>query len=976
MDVVGSFVENERLVVEADYIGGAEGTSVFQWFREAGGSFDQPDWEPIEGAIGAAYVPSVHDVRKRLAVDYTPQSADGMAGDTNRFITEEILPSYPQLQHIMVRGLCKEAHALTVDFQYSGGHPGNHIVQWLRREEKDGQVQRVKIGKLNAMSYTPSKKDIGQILEVAFTPVRDDGVKGEPKMADCGAVIAPGHPSCIFMQIAGEPIENHTLTARTEYFGGTEGASTIFWYRNADEPGKFDQIPCTDQSYTCTGEDCHRRIKVVYTPVREDGLVGEPRFALSEIVAPNAPAVHGVRIDLVQLHVGQTVRAQYTYMGGAEGQHRHRWCRVYANGTEKIIVTYTGDTAQYTPTVEDIGCRLVYGIKPVRSDGVESEWVYSPPSSTPVLSDGISTADHNAIQLPPSVQVGNTVKPQIQGIVFDEKRSGYEWQRMLPTAAAAVVVGNQLSYTVTESDVNSHLRFVLLPITADGSVRATVDAITGPVLPADGALPSEDNVSKFPPRAANCELEGETTQTGVLIARVHYVGTAGQPEGRSLWRWYVIEGSGQEKLVPHVRSNKFRLSPNEVGKRIRFEYTPVSRDGVQGEPASAMSPTITAAPPQARDVSISGDAVDGGTLQASYTYYGGAEGQSQWRWFRERAGQQSEVITRRNMHTYTITGDDIGCRIKVQYTPVSLDGVSGDTVTASSPVVQEGAPKFETLSFNSECYCMKEIRMMASQYSGGQEGTHQWAWELAWGEAGPWAPVGANTSQYCPTADDITKLLRAQVTPVRADGLQGQTVYSRACQVDIEPNIHKQMISLLSPGHTAFNVRDLDGMRWDMQLGAASCKLRKQIPGDDRRSLEKVAEIRWSPSVSLDLDPQNDAVFHLVCPENPEPRFTFCVDKRVDRDMVALVFRLFHGLATPEIAMGIVSNQFLDDWARGSLRAMRRNGDAQGAIRLVESAFADGKVHYPPPTNLSPGVAAARQTLIAMKSTAYRQRRH
>jgi len=67
-------------------------------------------------------------------------------------------------------------------------------------------------------------------------------------------------------------------------------------------------------------------------------------------------------------------------------------------------------------------------------------------------------------------------------------------------------------------------------------------------------------------------------------------------------------------------------------------------------------------------------------LIASATYRGGIEGNSVWQWQRIGIDGKPEVIERATGKIYTPVPFDTGYAIRVAYTPVRHDGVSGKEV--------------------------------------------------------------------------------------------------------------------------------------------------------------------------------------------------------------------------------------------------------------------------------------------------------
>lgn len=277
MKIVGLTEEDQPLVVETVYSGGVEGASVYQWFRHDN---ESDEFYPIEGATTPEYTPTLEDVGKIIAVEYTPISKDAVEGDVSRCMLETpVEAAPPQLRSLSIQGTLIEQHVLVVEYDYYGGYHGNHQIQWYRREHN----KPVRIGRANSTTYTLTNKDVGYALEVAFIPVRSDGVQGDQFTVITDAPIQPASPELRTMEVVGEPAPGNILELVAEYFGGDQGDSTITWSLADMDSSDFVVVAKKTKKYIVQQEDTGRMLKVTYTPVRSDGAIGEPKVRLIAI---------------------------------------------------------------------------------------------------------------------------------------------------------------------------------------------------------------------------------------------------------------------------------------------------------------------------------------------------------------------------------------------------------------------------------------------------------------------------------------------------------------------------------------------------------------------------------------------------------------------------------------------------------------------------------------------------------------------
>lgn len=275
--IVGQLEENCQIQVETTYTGGTEGVSKYQWFRHE----DDDQYFPIYGETKPVYIPSLEDVGKLLAVEYTPISKDGIEGEACRCVLEHSIdPAPPVITGASIKGELEEQHVLVVEYQYAGGHSGTHLMQWYRR---DDAKRSTKVGRPNTATFTTTVKEVDCYIDVVLTPVRSDGVLGKPVTASTEGPIRPGPPQVKVLNIVGEPGKGKVLEINVDYFGGEPGDGIIEWSREVPETRHFDVIAKKTRKYVVQQEDLGKMLKVAYTPVRRDGAQGETKTRLIQI---------------------------------------------------------------------------------------------------------------------------------------------------------------------------------------------------------------------------------------------------------------------------------------------------------------------------------------------------------------------------------------------------------------------------------------------------------------------------------------------------------------------------------------------------------------------------------------------------------------------------------------------------------------------------------------------------------------------
>jgi len=167
------------------------------------------------------------------------------------------------------------------------------------------------------------------------------------------------------------------------------------------------------REYVPSKEDIGYRLKFVWIPVTIMGVRGEIVEYISTIpVMPGTPAVDDVGVARISKD-DATLIGKGTYVGGEEGESLYVWKRQYKSGRKEIVRGANDRT--YNPERQDIGCCMIFGMIPVRCDGVRGPTFFSPPSDT-------------VARCPPSYRGTAIIGEKIEGrmLYFDGKFIGGE----------------------------------------------------------------------------------------------------------------------------------------------------------------------------------------------------------------------------------------------------------------------------------------------------------------------------------------------------------------------------------------------------------------------------------------------------------------------------------------------------------------------------------------------------------------------
>jgi hypothetical protein len=188
----------------------------------------------------------------------------GTSGTRISEVSDTIAEGEPIIRNVQVVGAALEGEILVVTYDYSGGIEGDTIFEWTCVTSNIGIISR-------SRGLPLKSRDIGRKFQCKIIPMREDGMMGTTEYVETGIVEA-GNPTVYGL---GFRLKDGKLKMSREYVGGKEGRSIIQWEDSLDDveyrpiPGLVipEFIPTIDIM------DCY--IRVSYTPVRSDGVIGK-----------------------------------------------------------------------------------------------------------------------------------------------------------------------------------------------------------------------------------------------------------------------------------------------------------------------------------------------------------------------------------------------------------------------------------------------------------------------------------------------------------------------------------------------------------------------------------------------------------------------------------------------------------------------------------------------------------------------------
>lgn len=781
------FVKDRNVYDEADL------ALRLQWFI---GEKTPTNFEIIKGAVTEVYWPKHEEIDKFLKVECTPVLR-GTEYPPIFAVSSPIAPGTgsPKVLNLRVEGELIEGNLIRgfAEIAWCGGTPSKGVASWLRRRRNSSPV--VIVG-AEEEEYRLTLDDVDSSLVFMYTPVTEEGTKGEPQYAMTDFVKA-AFPSVRNVQVVGDLVEGKTIKGIGTYFGGKEGRSKFEWLREDKDLGEYMIVSRGDAEYTLTEEDVGQCMVFVYTPVNWEGQEGKPSTAVTGKVLHAPPRVTQLRI-VGDLREGNKVAISAIVSGGIEGTSRVQWFKTNSpdigpdESSMEAISTSKVAKAFRIP-LGAVGHYLVAKYTPVASDGESGEVA-------------LVISDKRVETLPPSLNFlsitgdlteGETLTASYGYIGGHEGNSDYSWYlheyendpgTFIPEAEG------QLQYQITKDAAYKYVSFSCIPVRDDGVIgegRTTI---------------SHDRVRPGSPRILSLQILGESVEGAELQAEKKYWGG---DEGPSKLQWFLTRPDGSQREIKGATGISYTVRKEDIDGLISVSCEPIRVDGARGPIfLSHLVGPILPGPPSCESLELHGQPVEGGRLSFSVIYKGGERGSCIHEWIRQKGNGRMEKIS--NNEVLDLTCEDVGSRIELVFTPCRKDGFKGTSKKVLSDVIADAEPVGIDLVI-PDCYEDKEVVPQKSYY-GGIEGGGQYTWyqvtqELTDIELSDAcdslkdAKVLATSMTYIPKLEDVGAYLVVRWVPARKDGKLGKALIarSRLPVAPAAPAAHNVVIKELSP---------------------------------------------------------------------------------------------------------------------------------------------------------------------------------
>ncbi|KAM1883329.1 hypothetical protein ACFX13_004704 [Malus domestica] len=886
LKIVGDLRENSKVTAVGTVTGGTEGSSRVQWFKTSSSTLDgEKGLESLSTSkIAKAFRVPLGAVGYYIVAKFTPMTLDGESGEPAYAISDravETLP--PSLNFLSITGDYTEGGMLTASYGYIGGHEGKSIYNWYLHEvEADSGSLIPEVTGL--LQYRIAKDAIGKFISFQCTPVRDDGIVGEPRTCMGQECVRPGNPRLLSLQIVGNATEGTTLSVEKKYWGGEEGDSVFYWFRTTSDGAQTEIRGAKAASYTLSIDDIGFFVSVSCEPVRSDWARG-PTVLSEQIgpVIPGSPTCRSLEF-LGSMIEGQRLSFTASYSGGEKGNCSHEWFRVKRNGVKEKLSTQGHDFVDLT--LDDVGTCVELVYTPMRKDGMKG-------NSKSIQSDVIAPADPEGLELViPDCCEAENLHPKKRYFGGEEGVGEYIWYRtknklhgsalqdISNACEDLVICGKALTYTPVLEDVEAYLALHWLPTRSDGKCGQPLVAICNfPVAP---ALPVVSNVRVKELSRSVYSGEGE------------YFGGY---EGSSLFSWYRENNEGTIALINGANSNTYEVTDADYNCRLLFGYTPVRSDSMVGE-LKLSEPTDIILPelPRLEMLALTGKAIEGDVLTVVQVIPESETQQIVWskykkdvryQWYfssKEEDTKTFEILPAQQSCSYKMRLEDVGRCLKCECIVTDVFGRSTEPVYAETGPILPGIPRIDKLEiegrgFHTNLYAVRGI------YSGGKEGKSRIQWLRSMvGSPDLISIPGEVGRMYESNVDDVGYRLVVVYTPVREDGVEGQPVSASTDPIAVEPDVLKEVRQKLDLGTVKFET--LCDKDQSTKKAPAVGSLERRILEVNRKRVKVVKPGSKTSFPTTEIRGSYAPPFHVELFRNDQHRLKIVVDGENEVDLM------------------------------------------------------------------------------------------
>ncbi|KAH9610756.1 hypothetical protein KSS87_003287, partial [Heliosperma pusillum] len=400
----------------------------------------------------------------------------------------------------------------------------------------------------------------------------------------------------------------------------------------------------------------------------------------------------------------------------------------------------------------------------------------------------------------------------------------YQWYIGERTLSSFKVIPDAISevYIPSCDDVGKYLKVECIPVSGETELPP-VFAISSPVSPGTGC-----------PKVLNLNVSGDLVEGNVIRGCAEVAWCGGTP-GKGVASWLRRKWNSTPVVIAGAEEEQYQLFIDDVDSSLVFMYTPMTMEGMKGEPQYSITDFIKAgwprfeldwaglgegfsevsgegdecqretggardverntklgewwplgkggvAPPSVSNVQIIGDCVEGNTIKGAGTYFGGQEGPSKYEWLRENKDSRGYDLVLSGTAEYSLTKDDVGNHVAFRYIPVNFEGREGEPSSVDSNIIKQAPPRVINLRIIGELREGSKVTITGT-VTGGTESASRVQWFKS-----SYSSFSGENGLEALSMSKIAKAIRiplgavghyivAKFTPMTPDGEAGEPAY-------------------------------------------------------------------------------------------------------------------------------------------------------------------------------------------------------
>lgn len=253
------------------------------------------------------------------------------------------------------------------------------------------------------------------------------------------------------------------------------------------------------------------------------------------------------------------------------------------------------------------------------------------------------------------------------------RRVIYEWYRVNNQNAATKIdmqYNNLYEYTIVGEDVGYKIRVKAIGNESKGFTNSATSTLQDIVVTTLQSVTLAIENNARPRVGIKCQV------------------TDIQPpyaDGKITYEWYRVDDQDTETsiTVEDSSSKEYTLTDDDVGYKIKVKATGIGEKGCNGETTSILSSTVLLSVISITLITENNAYPKVGVkCQITDIQPADADGKLSFEWYRvDEQGTETLITLQGNPKEHTLTGDDVGYKIKVKATGIEAKGYAGDTTS-------------------------------------------------------------------------------------------------------------------------------------------------------------------------------------------------------------------------------------------------------------------------------------------------------